>query len=195
MWDERYSGESYAYGTEPNVFLTDYAEKLPVGELLCLGEGEGRNAVYLAGLGHNVTAVDLSSVGLAKAERLAEKSGVRIRTVHEDLSQFDIEPESWDAIVSIFCHLPAEVRKDLHRRVLTGLRHNGVLLLEAYTPEQIEYGTGGPPAVEMMMTLAELEEEFPGMEWLRAVELVRDVREGDFHVGPGAVVQLVGRKP
>ncbi|MEJ2308497.1 MAG: class I SAM-dependent methyltransferase [Gammaproteobacteria bacterium] len=195
MWDERYSTEEFAYGKEPNDFLKERVELLPVGRTLCLAEGEGRNAVFLATCGHRVTAVDQSRIGLEKAERLAQERDTRIRTLHSDLTRFEILPQSWDAIVSIFAHLPPPLRRAIHRDAVSGLRPGGVFLLEAYTPEQLRYRTGGPPVEELMMTLETLQAELEGLEWLHAQELVRDIQEGEFHQGRGAVVQLIGRKP
>jgi SAM-dependent methyltransferase len=194
MWDERYREKEFAYGREPNDFLRGMVDCLPVGKTLCLAEGEGRNAVFLARMGHHVTAVDLSIVGLEKANRLAVEHQVGIQTIHSDLAHYRIAPDSWDAIVSIFAHVPPPLRQSVHREVVAGLRPGGVFLLEAYTPDQLNYRTGGPPVEEMMMTLESLVEELRGLEWLHAQELVRDVREGEFHHGTGAVVQLVGRK-
>jgi SAM-dependent methyltransferase len=195
MWDERYSREEFVYGKDPNDFLREKVTMLPVGRTLCLAEGEGRNAVFLAMRGHRVTAVDWSLVGLEKAKQLAQERNVRIETVHTDLSHFRIEPESWNAIISIFAHVPPPLRRVLHREAVAGLVPGGVFLLEAYTPEQLKYNTGGPPAEEMMMTLETLQAELDGLEWLHAEESVREVREGEFHHGEGAVVQLIGRKP
>jgi SAM-dependent methyltransferase len=195
MWDERYGGPDYAYGTEPNDFLVAAADRLPAGRVLCLGEGEGRNAVWLAGRGFEVTAVDASAVGLEKARRLAAERGVTVDTVHADLATFTIERDAWDAIVTIFCHLPPALRVDVHRRSVSGLRPGGVLLLEAYTPRQLALGTGGPPVAEMMMDADTLRMELAGLELVHLEELERDIREGAFHAGVGAVVQVLGRKP
>jgi 2-polyprenyl-3-methyl-5-hydroxy-6-metoxy-1,4-benzoquinol methylase len=112
-WNDRYSEPGYAYGTEPNSYLVSVVNRIPKGKVLSLGEGEGRNAVYLASLGYNVTAVYSSDVGLAKARQLAKDRGVKITTVTADLAGLAIETESWDGIVSIFCHLPAVVRAPL----------------------------------------------------------------------------------
>ncbi|MCU0833075.1 MAG: class I SAM-dependent methyltransferase [Chromatiaceae bacterium] len=195
MWDERYSAEGYVYGTEPNGFLVAKAELLPAGRVLCLAEGEGRNAVWLAEQGFEVTAVDASAVGLHKARALAAERGVRITTVHADLAAFVIEPGSWDGIVSIFCHLPPALRAQVHRRCVAGLRSGGVMLLEAYTPDQVGRGTGGPPSVELMMDAETLRLELTGLEFLELSETEREIHEGVFHNGVGAVVRLVGRKP
>ena len=195
MWDQRYSGEAYAYGTEPNEFLVAMAPRLPLGRVLCLGEGEGRNGVWLASQGHDVTAADASRVGLEKAERLAVERGVTITTVHRDLADYDIAPRSWDGIVSVFCHLPPALRADVHRRCVAGLRCGGVMLLEAYTPRQLVHGTGGPPVAELMMDEETLRAELAGLEFLHLQECEREIHEGAFHNGLGAVVQVVGRKP
>ncbi len=194
-WDERYSIEDYAYGTEPNGFLRRMADRIPAGRTLCLAEGEGRNAVFLAGRGHRVLGVDSSRVGLEKARRLAAERGVEIDTRVADLAGFDIEPESWDNVISIFCHVPPPVREALHRKVVAGLKPGGWLVLEAYTPRQIELGTGGPPVAELTMTLDALRRELEGLEFHHAEELEREVVEGLFHTGHAAVVQLLARKP
>ena len=195
MWDERYSTNEYVYGTEPNTFLVSKIADLPVGRALCIAEGEGRNAVYLAEHGHQVTAVDASAVGLEKARKLAHSRGVTIEAIVADLADFAIEPDSWDAIVSIFAHVPPELRASLHGSIVRGLRSGGVFVLEAYTPEQIRLGTGGPPVAELTMTLAALRQELAGLEFRHAVELERDVIEGRYHSGKGAVVQVVAVKP
>lgn len=196
MWDKRYSDPEYAYGTEPNQFLVENIGQLPQkGEVLCLAEGEGRNAVYLAQQGFHVTAVDASAPGMEKANRLAKERSVTIHTHVSDLAHFTIEPSSFDGIVSIFCHVPIELRKNLHRSVVQGLKSGGVLILEAYTPQQIALGTGGPPVAELTMNLQDLTQELSGLNILHGKELQRDVIEGKYHTGRGAVVQLVAVKP
>jgi SAM-dependent methyltransferase len=195
MWDQRYSAQGYAYGTEPNDFLVEAAEQLAAGHVLCLGEGEGRNAAWLAQRGMTVTAVDASAVGLAKAQALADEHGVSITTIKADLQDFDFGDGQWDAIVSIFCHLPPALRKQVHQQCVTGLRTGGIMLLEAYTPRQLELNTGGPPSVDMMMDSASLRQELPGLEFIQLQELEREIHEGEFHNGRGAVVQAVAMKP
>ncbi len=195
MWDERYAGESFFYGTEPNDFLREHAADIPAGgRVLCLAEGEGRNAVFLAGLGFSVVALDQSAVGLRKALQLAQARGVSITTLQANLDSYRIEPASWDAIVSIWCHLPTALRAGVHSQVAGGLKSGGVFLLEAYRPEQLQFGTGGPKTVDMLPTLAQLRAELLGLEFEHAAELVRDVHEGQGHAGRSAVVQVVARK-
>ena len=122
MWDERYSDEEYAFGTHPNDFLRSVLPQLPDGTALCIGDGEGRNGVWLAEQGLAVTSVDASGVGLEKARVLAHNRGVAIATVHKDLADFTIARESWDVVVSIFCHLPHQQRADLYRRCIRSMR-------------------------------------------------------------------------
>lgn len=199
MWNQRYNQPDYVYGTQPNDFLVSVAAKLPRGKLprgklLSLGEGEGRNAVYLAALGYEVTAVDAAEVGLEKARRLAAEKGVRLTTITADLADFQIQPNSWEVIVSIFCHLPAAIRRPLHQAVVQGLKPGGVFVLEAFTPRQLEMKTGGPTSPDMLMTLASLRQELAGLHLIQALELERKVTEGKFHTGQAAVVQILGVK-
>jgi len=194
MWDKRYSSEAYVYGTDPNDFLREHANTLPVGNTLSLGEGEGRNAVFLAGLGHAVSAIDASKVGLEKAQTLAAKRGVKIETIHADLATYKLGVNRWDVIVAVFCHLPPELRKLVHGQIANALRPGGRFILEAYTVRQLEYKTGGPPNAAMMMDLETLREELHGLEFDLAQDVVRDIHEGTFHDGRGATVQLIARK-
>lgn len=193
-WDERYAGDDYAYGTEPNAFLASVSSWIPRGRVLCLAEGEGRNAVYLAERGYDVTAVDASAVGLEKANRLAADRGVSIETVREDLASYGIEPGAWQGIVSIWAHLPPQLRARVHAGVVRGLAMGGVFVLEAYSPAQLEYGTGGPPVRELLVEPGALREELAGLDLEIARETVREVHEGRLHHGPGAVVQVVAVK-
>lgn len=191
MWNERYSQPGYAFGKNPNDFLVEVIDQIPKGRVLCLAEGEGRNAVYLAQQGCQVTAVDASEVGLAKAQNFALERSVGIETITADLAEFQIQPNAWDAIISIFCHLPLPLRAQVHRQVVAGLCPGGVFVLEAYTPRQLEFKTGGPPNAELLMDLTTLRQELDGLEFKRAVEIEREIQEGLFHQGHSAVVQVL----
>lgn len=195
MWDQRYAADGFAYGAEPNDFLVEHAHRIPEGPVLCLAEGEGRNAAYIAGFGRPVTAVDLSAVGLEKAKALARSRGLDIETIRADLSTWTPAPGAWAGIVSIFCHLPPPVRTALHRAVVDALVPGGVFILEAYTPDQVGRGTGGPPVVGPMMTAAGLRTELAGLQLDLIEETEREISEGRFHNGWSAVVRVVGRKP
>lgn len=191
MWDERYSAEGYAYGTKPNQFLEENFDHIPKGKVLSLAEGEGRNAVFLARQGYSVTAVDASLVGLNKARKLAEENGVVVEFIHADLADYDLGENKWDGIVSIFCPLPSSLRKRLYKKVEAGLKRNGVFLLEAYTPAQLKHGTGGGSSADVMQSKESLSLELAGLKFRHLIELERDVIEGVYHTGVGAVVQAI----
>lgn len=195
FWNERYAEPGLAYGDEPQVFLAEQAHLLPSGPVLCLAEGQGRNAVFLAGRGHDVLAVDQSAVGLNRARALAASRGVALRTQVADLADFDPGEGVWSAVVSVFAHLPAAVRAPLHARVVRALRPGGVFLLVAYTPAQIALGTGGPRDPALLADPDTLRAELTGLEWLVTREETRELAEGEYHRGPSAVIQLVGRRP
>lgn len=194
MWDERYGSDQYAYGKEPNTFLRAEAERIPTGPVLCVAEGEGRNAVHLAGLGHAVTAVDLSSAGLRKAAQLADERGVKLDLVQADLSTYTPQANAYVGIVSIFAHLPTAVRQRLHNLLARALLPGGVLVLEAYAPKQLGFGTGGPKDPAMLPSLDELKAELSALDFVVAREVERDVTEGTFHTGHAATVQIVARR-
>jgi SAM-dependent methyltransferase len=194
MWDERYSAAEFVYGKQPNTFLAANAHYLRQGKVLCLAEGEGRNAVFLAKQGHQVVAVDGSKVGMQKAEKFAAMENVAIETIVADLADFIIQPESYDSIVSISCHLPKKLRVAVHQQVVKGLKQGGTFILEAYTPAQLNYATGGPKDIDMLMTLADLKTELQGLHFIVAQEIEREVNEGQFHTGMAAVVQIVATK-
>ncbi|HEX8566241.1 MAG TPA: class I SAM-dependent methyltransferase [Pyrinomonadaceae bacterium] len=194
MWDERYSTEDYAYGTKPNKFLKENFNHIPKGRVLSIAEGEGRNAVFLAKQGYSVTAVDASLVGLNKARKLAEENGVVVEFIHADLAEYDLGENKWDGIVSIFCPLPSSLRKELYKKVIAGLKQNGVFLLEAYTPDQLKHGTGGGNSADVMQTKESLRFELASLKFEHLIELERDVTEGVFHTGIGSVVQAIATK-
>ncbi|GAM08349.1 tellurite resistance protein TehB [Geobacter sp. OR-1] len=176
-WDERYSEPGFAYGTAPNDFLVSIVDKIPTGKILSLAEGEGRNAVFLASLGYEVTGVDGSEVALRKAKKFAAERGVSITMIHADLSQFQIEPEQWNGIIAIYCHLPSAIRIPLHQAAVRGLKSGGVFVLEAFSKEQLTYDTGGPKSLDMLMSLDELTQELAGLEIIHAVNIEAEAWE------------------
>ena len=194
FWDRRYTESAYAYGTDPNGFLVEVAGRIPPGPVLCLAEGEGRNAVWLAERGHAVTAVDASAAGRAKAEALARRRDVRIATIVADLASFAIEPGIWSGIVAIFAHLPPALRRRVHRAAARGLSPGGFFVLEAFTPRQLDHGTGGPQKPDLLYSLDDLREDLAGLELLIGREVERDVVEGRYHTGRASVVQVLARR-
>lgn len=194
-WDERYGNHEYIFGKEPNDFLKSVAGQIPAaGKVLCLADGEGRNGVYLASLGYEVTSVDQSAVGLEKANALAAERGVSITTVAADLTEYDLGTGCWDAVVSIFFHIPEAPRNQIYERVTQSLKAGGLLLLESYTPDQLKFRTGGPPVAELMMTTDIAHRTFPDLTFEHCEELERDVIEGIGHTGRAAVLQVIARR-
>jgi len=192
FWNQRYSGDRFVYGTEPNSFLAGHSGLL-TSPVLSLSEGEGRNAVFLASLGLDVLGVDISSVGLEKARQLAQSRGVRIRTQVADLATYEPEEGCFGAVVSIFAHLPGAIRLRLYPLIARSLRPDGVIVLEAYAESQLSRDTGGPKAADMLMTVEKIRREFPTLEPIVLREVERNVAEGEAHTGMASVVQFVGR--
>jgi cyclopropane fatty-acyl-phospholipid synthase-like methyltransferase len=193
MWNERYAVDEYVYGREPNSFLAEHAEMIS-GPVLSLAEGEGRNAVFLASLGLKVHGVDGSDVGLAKAQALARSKGVEIQTEVADLGVFEPEANHYGSVISVSAHLPSVIRHKLYPLVERCLKPRGIIILEAYSEAQLTRTTGGPRDLDMLMTKAKIEREFPNCDPILLRELEREVHEGIYHTGIASVVQFIGRK-
>ena len=195
FWNVRFSEPGYTYGTEPNAFLVSQKNYLKPGmKALAVADGEGRNGVWLAQQGLEVLSVDGSEVGLRKTRELAMSRGVAIRTELAELTEWEWPRNEFDMVVAIFIHFPTEYRARMHENMLGALKPGGLLILEAFTPEQLEYKTGGPPIVEMLYTADMLRNDFKAGEILSLQEALTDLQEGPGHRGPAAVVRLVLRK-
>ncbi|MCA9274154.1 MAG: class I SAM-dependent methyltransferase [Phycisphaerales bacterium] len=195
FWNERYASNELVYGEAPNEFVALNANLIPnSGTALDIAAGEGRNALYLASFGLDVLAIDQSTVGLQKAERLAKERGLTLRTQAVDLNDFSAEPESFDVITSTFAHVPQAIRAKVHTGVRSWLKPGGVFLLEAYAPDQIHRDTGGPKDPALLAPLGTILQELDGLEIVHRASIVRDVIEGNFHSGQASVVQVVAKK-
>ena len=197
MWDERYNDKEYVYGTDPNDFLKETVASLKIssGKCLLLADGEGRNGVFMAEQGFDVTSVDYSAPGLEKAQSLAQARNVKITTVQADLANYEMGTEQWDCIVGIHCHFPPPIRAKVLAALPGSLKPGGYFLLECYTPEQIKNGTGGPPSPDFMYSKQILGDALDGqLEVTRNEELEREVVEGKYHTGKANVVQFIGKK-
>ena len=194
FWDERYAAPGFAYGTTPNHWLEARAGDIrPGGRVLSLGEGEGRNAVWLAEQGFSVDAVDASAVGLEKARELADRRGVRLRTLVDDLATYRPEFNAYDALVLVFVHLPPNIRSLVHAAGARALRPGGVLIIEAFTHLQLGRPSGGPRQADLLYEVATVRSDFPGVDWLVLEEAEVELDEGPFHRGTAAVVRGVGK--
>src|SRR6185369_7138433 len=158
FWNKRYADRNYLYGTEPNSFLAEHFSLLS-SPVLSLSEGEGRNAVFLASRGLEVVGVDISSVALEKAERLAASCGVEIKTLVADLATFEPEENYYGSVISISAHLPSPVRNRLYPLIERSLKRDGVVILEAFSENQLSRSTGGPKDADMLMTVEKLKQE------------------------------------
>ena len=195
MWDTRFSQEEYVYGREPNVFLAEHHLLFPKGaRVLSLGEGEGRNAVFLARYGYDVTAMDASEEGMRKLSRLAAEGGVLVSQRLEDVTQADLGTSRWNGIVNVFCHLSSGDRQVLYAKIRNALKPGGVFLSEMFTPRQLDYQSGGPKDPDMLVEPDELIQAFEGFEIVMAEEEGVTLDEGPFHQGPGAVVHFIARR-
>jgi len=195
MWDERFSQAEPVYGHEPNSYVKAQTSLLEPGvKILVPADGYGRNGVWLAQRGFQVHTVDLSPVGVERARRAAQAAGVDIKMEVADLATWHWPVEEYDAVVTIFFHLPPHVRARIHGAMVNALRPGGMIILQAFSPEQLRYTSGGPKQVDMLYTAELLRGDFAGAEALQLEEKVVQLEEGHMHNGPGAVVQGVFRK-
>lgn len=197
MWDARFNTPDYVYGTEPNAFLVAQSHRLQPGmRALALADGEGRNGVWLAQQGLDVLSVDGSETALAKARALAAARGVTLETEQADLAHWDFGQQHFDLVAAIFIQFAGpELRQRLFAAMRDSLKPDGLLILQGYRPEQLDYGTGGPKQIEQLYTTAMLREAFAGMEILHLEEHDSVISEGCGHSGMSALVDLVARKP
>jgi 2-polyprenyl-3-methyl-5-hydroxy-6-metoxy-1,4-benzoquinol methylase len=196
-WNERFGGDDYHFGTEPNAFLASQAHRLRPGmSALSVADGEGRNSVWLARHGLNVTAFDVSPVGVDKARRLAREAGVTVDHRVADINDWDWDAARYDLVVAIFIQFasPPE-RARIFAGMMRALAPGGLLLLQGYTPRQLEYKTGGPGVAENLYTSDLLRSQFAALEILHLAEHDDVIREGKGHSGMSALVDLVARRP
>ena len=198
-WNDRYSKEEFAYGEDPNNYLKEQLTKLSVGKILFPAEGEGRNAVYAAKLGWNVSAFDISNEGKIKALKLAQKNNVIIDYKVGELETLDFENEKFDAIALIYAHFPAKIKSLYHKTFDKYLKTNGTIIFESFSKKHIDYlsaneKVGGPKDLESLFSIDEIKLDFPNYEIIELVEQEIELREGLYHNGIGSVIRFIGRK-
>jgi len=196
-WNQRFAAPEYVFGTAPNAFLAAHAALLKPGQrALCVADGEGRNSVWLAQQGLEVTAFDFSPVALDKARRLAAERGVRVRYELASVEDWRWQAGEFDVVVAIFIQfLVPAARRVLFERMSAALRPGGLLLVEGYTPAQLKHGTGGPKQVDQLYTEALLRQSFGALEIVELRAYEAELNEGTRHTGMSAVIDLVARKP
>ena len=198
-WNERYSNEAFAYGEEPNQYLKAQLEKLPVGSILFPAEGEGRNAVFAAQLGWDVTAFDISQEGQKKANLLAEKKGVAIDYQVGPLEGLNFEDEQFDAIALIYAHFPAKIKSAYHQKLDTLLKKGGTIIFESFSKKHLadvmaDEKVGGPKDIDSLFSIDEIKADFPNYTIVELVEKDIELSEGLYHNGTGSVIRFVGVK-
>jgi SAM-dependent methyltransferase len=197
MWEERYKASAdYLFGTAPAAVLSDNPWlAIPGQSVLCVADGEGRNAVYLAGRGMQVTAFDVSATATARAQQLADQAGVAVQTHQAAWEDWDWT-RTYDVIVGIFIqYAQPDARARQFADMARSLRPDGRLILHGYRPEQVGRGTGGPPDVAQMYTEAMLKQAFDGWVIERCASYERDQQAGSGHVGRAALIDFIARKP
>jgi cyclopropane fatty-acyl-phospholipid synthase-like methyltransferase len=190
IWNERYSSEEYIYGTEPNVFFSEKLIQLKPGKILLPAEGEGRNAVFAAKKGWQVTAFDNSIEGQKKALQLAEKESVSISYQIDSYDSANFPNEYFDCIALIYTHMPPGKRTVYHQKLASFLKSGGYLILEGFSKNQLQYNSGGPKDYEMLFSVEELKSDFSDCNIIQIEETETELKEGTYHDGKASVIRL-----
>ncbi len=195
MWDQRFSQAEPVYGNQPNAFLAAQACRFQRGmKLLVPADGYGRNGIWLAQQGFSVHTVDLSGVGVKRARKTAEAAGLAMTIEQADLAMWKWPEAEFNGVFAIFLHLPPEVRAKVHRAMLGAVKPGGLVILEAFSPTQLKYSSGGPKRVELLYTAEMLRQDFSGAEAMVLEEKEAQISEGSMHSGAAAVVDGVFRR-
>ncbi|NOU94707.1 methyltransferase domain-containing protein [Paenibacillus sp. LMG 31456] len=191
QWNERFGSNEYAYGEQPNPFIKDQAHRLKGKRIVAFAEGEGRNAVFLARQGYQVTAWDYAVNGLKKTEKLAERFQVKVETGLKDLLHDPVPSESYDGAIMIFGHFPKADQRKVIDKLLAVVKQGGIVMLEVYSEEQIRYQSGGPKSVDMLYNPVDVLAWTSGYEMLHFFYGEQRRDEGLFHTGTGHVIQVI----
>lgn len=193
FWDERYANQEYVYGIMPNAFFKEFIDNSRPGNLLLPAEGEGRNALYALQHGWDVTAVDYSDEGRKKAIKLANDNGYELNYSVADLAEWDEEVEP-DAIALLYAHFPPNLRSEIHGKLMAKLKRGGKIVMEAFSPKQLQYNSGGPPNLDLLYSKSILESDFQALKIEYLEELEVKIQEGDYHKGKASVVRMIAKK-
>jgi len=194
FWDHRYQDHPGLYGREPNTFFKQKIDRLPLGKLLLPGEGEGRNALYAASLGWQVTAFDMSEVARSRAIHQASQERLSLHYEVTSAEKFEGKKNSFSAVALIFFHLPSVQRKAIHRKLESYLAQEGKLIITGFGKKQLNYSSGGPKEPAMLYNLEELKKDFTQLRWLEENDQIAELKEGNGHRGLGHLINLFGEK-
>lgn len=196
FWESRYDQPGFAYGTEPSRWVVACETRLErQSRILVPGDGEGRNGVYLARHGHRVTSMDMAASGLRKAAALAQQAGVSLETLQADLALWSPEPETYDAVVLVFLHLPPNLRARVHAGMAQALRPGGRLVLEGFDRSHLGLPGGGPRDPAWLFDAGMLREDFASLECEKLELAEVELDEGAFHRGAARVLRGLWHKP
>jgi ubiquinone/menaquinone biosynthesis C-methylase UbiE len=198
-WDERYRDSEYAYGEQPNKYLEEQLGKLPVGKILFPAEGEGRNAVFAARQGWEVSAYDISNEGQKKALQLAQRNHVSIDYQVGALQTLNYKEGQFDVIALIYAHFPADIKSALHKELDKYLRKGGTVIFEAFSKTHITFNeknekVGGPRDIASLFSVEEIRNDFHNYEIIELMEKEIELHEGLYHNGRASVIRFVGKK-
>lgn len=198
-WNQRYRSSTYAYGEEPNLFLENSLKDLEPKKILFAAEGEGRNAVYAASKGWEVSAFDISTEAYKKAIQLATKREVTIEYQVDNLFELDFTAHQFDVIALIYAHFPAAIKSNYHKKLLSLLKPGGLVVFEAFSKNHIKLKeenpkVGGPSDIDDLFSIAEIEADFSTCSFLQLEEVVIDLNEGIYHQGQGSVIRFIAQK-
>ncbi|WP_343693563.1 methyltransferase domain-containing protein [Chitinophaga sp.] len=194
-WDERYRETDFAYGKSPNLFFKEWIDQLPKGTLLMPADGEGRNGVYAATTGWQVTSTDLSPEGAIKARQLAQECNTHLTYIVGDLETLQFESASFDAIGLIYAHFLPEKKSILHKQLDTYLKPGGTIIFEAFSKNhKANAQVGGPTALPWLFSVEEIRQDFSNYDVVLLREEIVGLEEGKYHNGEGTVIRFVGKK-
>ena len=200
LWRNRYCNPEYAYGKEPNLFFAEWLSQLSPNTILMPADGEGRNGVFAATIGWDVTSFDISKEGRTKAMELADEHKVRLDYYVGSLEEMEFEINSFSAIGLIYAHFPSDKISEYHQKLTNYLKPGGMIFLEAFGKKHLEFNTldpkvGGPKDIDMLFSIEQIKADFENYDIALLEEKVIELNEGIYHKGMGSVIRFVGRKP
>ena len=193
FWDERFDTKEYVYGKHPNSYFKQFIDKTLPGSILLPADGEGRNGVYAALKGWDVTAFDFSEIAKNKAKSLASEYGVQLDYFISSIENFFID-KKFDAVAVIFLHLPSSIRRQMHQKLINFIKPGGYFIMESFSKRQLKYNTGGPRNINLLYDGQELVEDLQSLELVHYKERLKIIDEGPYHNGKSDVIQLIARK-
>lgn len=191
FWDERFASEKFLYGEGPNEFFRNFLKDRSPGALLLPAEGQGRNALYAASLGWEVDAFDFSEVARENTLQRASQLGLKVNYYLQDIAQFTANKQ-YDVVGLFYVHLPETVRKSFHQQIVKSLNPGGILVLEAFSKEQLGKTSGGPQELSLLYHVNDLKEDFSFLNIVQSSQNEEVLHEGKFHEGPASLVRFVG---